>query len=43
VDRAATSRLGVSTVVRKPLTLDDWEDLARQLYGFCEGVQAASG
>ena len=43
VDRAATTRLGVHKIVRKPLGLDDWEELAKQLYGFCEGVQAASG
>lgn len=43
VDRAAASALGADNVVGKPLTLENWEQLALQLYGFCEGVQAASG
>jgi DNA-binding response OmpR family regulator len=42
VDRAATEKFGVEKIVRKPLALEDWERLAEQLYGFCEGVQAAS-
>ena len=42
IDTHAASRHNVASLVRKPLTLDNWEDLARQLYGFCEGVQAAA-
>ena len=42
VDTKVTSQFAVQTIRRKPLSLDDWEELARQLYGFCEGVQVAS-
>ena len=35
VDLAGAAGLGAPTVLRKPLMLDDWEQLAVRLYTFC--------
>jgi two-component system, chemotaxis family, chemotaxis protein CheY len=35
VDVPKAAQLGVETIIRKPLTLEDWEGLAERLYRFC--------
>ena len=35
VDTAAAASLGATTILKKPLILDEWERLAHQLYTHC--------
>lgn len=42
VDAAAAKEFGVDKIISKPLDLDQWEELARDLAGYCEDVRAAA-
>ena len=42
VDGDALAKYNAELISRKPLSLEDWEALARRLYTFCESVQVAT-
>lgn len=42
VDAPAAAKLGAGTIIRKPLTLDQWEQLAVRIYDHCGEFSAVA-